>query len=403
MNLLTNLSGFPWKRVALNLKERFKGDQLALTASSLTFTTIIALVPFITVALAVFTAFPMFSTLQTGLQKWLVESLVPDNISRQVLGYLTQFSGQASKLGAVGVAVLFGTALALILTIDRTLNRIWRVPKARPLQQRVLIYWAVVTLGPLLLAASLAMTSYVISSGSGLVGGPPGALRWLLGLLEFALISAGAMALFRFVPNTHVAWAHAWAGGIFVAAGIQLAKKLLTLYLSAIPSYSAVYGAFATVPILLVWIYLAWLIVLTGAVLAAWWPSINLGASRAPTANGWHFQLALEVLQQLRLSGGPGGAGGTGGATKTKLAKSMRVDLADLEPALHALLRLDWLGQLDEVITDGEPRLVLLVETDRMPLAKLVELLLMARTPATESLCHDGLSVKSALRNLSTV
>ena len=397
MNLLTNLSGFPWKRVALNLKERFKGDQLALTASSLTFTTIIALVPFITVALAVFTAFPMFSTLQTGLQKWLVESLVPDNISRQVLGYLTQFSGQASKLGAVGVAVLFGTALALILTIDRTLNRIWRVPKARPLQQRVLIYWAVVTLGPLLLAASLAMTSYVISSGSGLVGGPPGALRWLLGLVEFALISAGAMALFRFVPNTHVAWAHAWAGGIFVAAGIQLAKKLLTLYLSAIPSYSAVYGAFATVPILLVWIYLAWLIVLTGAVLAAWWPSINLGASRVPTANGWHFQLALEVLQQLRQSGG------TGGATKTKLAKSMRVDLADLEPALHALLRLDWLGQLDEVIADGEPRLVLLVETDRMPLAKLVELLLMARTPATESLCHDGLSVKSALRNLSTV
>ena len=391
MNLLTNLTRFPWKRVALNLRERFKNDQLALTASSLTFTTIIALVPFITVALAVFTAFPMFSTLQTGLQKWLVESLVPDNISRQVLGYLTQFSGQASKLGAVGVAVLFGTALALILTIDRTLNRIWRVPKARPLQQRVLIYWAVVTLGPLLLAASLAMTSYVISSGSGLVGGPPGALRWLLGLLEFALISAGAMALFRFVPNTHVAWAHAWAGGVFVAVGIQLAKKLLTLYLSAMPTYSAVYGAFAVVPILLVWIYLAWLTVLTGAVLAAWWPSLNLGATRVPTAHGWHFQLALEVLQQLRLSGG---------ATKTQLARAIHVDPPQLEPALHALLQLDWIGQLDEVITDAEPRLVLLVDLANTPLAPLAEHLLLQRTPETQAIWQNGLENANALRSL---
>ena len=390
MNLLTNLTRFPWKRVSLNLRERFKNDQLALTASSLTFTTIIALVPFITVALAVFTAFPMFSTLQTGLQKWLVESLVPDNISRQVLGYLTQFSGQASKLGAVGVAVLFGTALALILTIDRTLNRIWRVPKARPLQQRVLIYWAVVTLGPLLLAASLAMTSYVISSGSGLVGGPPGALRWLLGLLEFALISAGAMALFRFVPNTHVAWAHAWAGGVFVAVGIQLAKKLLTLYLSAMPTYSAVYGAFAVVPILLVWIYLAWLTVLTGAVLAAWWPSLNLGATRVPTAHGWHFQLALEVLQQLRLSGG---------ATKTQLARAIHVDPPQLEPALHALLQLDWIGQLDEVITDAEPRLVLLVDLGNTPLAPLAERLLLQRTPETQAIWQNGLENANANAN----
>ena len=110
----------------------------------------------------------MFSTLQAVLQKWLVESLIPDNISRQVLGYLTQFSGKASKLGVVGVAVLLTTALALILTIDRTLNRIWRVRRPRPLGQRVLIYWAAITLGPLLLGASLAMTSFAITSMMGL-------------------------------------------------------------------------------------------------------------------------------------------------------------------------------------------------------------------------------------------
>jgi YihY family inner membrane protein len=141
------------------LGERFREDRLGLTASSLTFTTTIALVPFFTVALAVFTAFPMFSKLQGTLQTWLVQSLVPDAIARQVLGYLTQFAGKASRLGVVGLGVLFVTALALILTIDRTLNNIWRVKRPRPFAQRVLVYWAAMTLGPLLLGASLALTS----------------------------------------------------------------------------------------------------------------------------------------------------------------------------------------------------------------------------------------------------
>src|SRR5512145_1219012 len=108
--LLAHLARFPWRNTALTLRERFREDRLGLTASSLTFTTIIALVPLFTVALAVFTAFPMFGKLQEVLQKWLVESLVPDNIARQVLGYLTQFAGKASRLGTVGLAVLFATA-----------------------------------------------------------------------------------------------------------------------------------------------------------------------------------------------------------------------------------------------------------------------------------------------------
>ncbi len=393
-DLTRNLSHFPWKRIVQNLRERFKNDQLALTASSLTFTTIIALVPFITVALAVFTAFPMFSTLQTVLQQWLVESLVPDNISRQVLGYLSQFSGKASKLGSLGVAVLFVTALALILTIDRTLNRVWRVPKARPLRQRVLIYWAVVTLGPLLLAASLAMTSYVVSAGNGLVK-LPGGVRWLFALLEFGLLAGGVASLFRFVPNTYVAWPHAWAGGLFVAAGIELAKKVLTLYLSAMPTYSAVYGAFATVPILLVWIYLAWLIVLTGAVLAAWWPSLNLGATRSPTAHGWHFQLAVEVLREFAHL-----HGGANGLSKSQLATALQVDAAQLEPALHVLLQLDWIGQLDEVITDAEPRLVLLADLDQTRLAPLADRLLLPRSSATQAIWQRGTLDELMLRGV---
>jgi membrane protein len=125
--LLADLSRFPWRNTAHTLRERFREDQLGLTASSLTFTTSLALVPFFTVALAC--SRPSRCSQGAGrLQRWLVQSLIPDNIARQVLGYLTQFAAKASKLGSVGLAiVLVITALALILTIDRTLNRIWRV------------------------------------------------------------------------------------------------------------------------------------------------------------------------------------------------------------------------------------------------------------------------------------
>ena len=154
--LLQDLLRFPWKSTALTLRERFREDHLGLTASSLTFTSTMALVPLVTVALAVFTAFPMFSRFQDVLQKWLMESLIPDNIARQVLGYLTQFASQSTKLGGAGVALLLVTALALIMTIDHTLNSIWRVRTPRSFGQRLLVYWAALTVGPLLLGAVIA-------------------------------------------------------------------------------------------------------------------------------------------------------------------------------------------------------------------------------------------------------
>src|SRR6185436_3426341 len=189
--LAAELARFPWRSTALTLRERFREDRLGLSASSLTFTTTIALVPFFTVALALFTAFPIFGKLQANLQTWLVQSLVPESISRQVLGYLTQFAGKASRLGSVGLAALLVTALALVLTIDRTLNGIWRVKRPRPLAQRVLIYWAVMTLGPLLLGASVSVSSYLLSASRGLVSAMPGALQVLLGLFEYFLLAAG--------------------------------------------------------------------------------------------------------------------------------------------------------------------------------------------------------------------
>ncbi|HWT20913.1 MAG TPA: YihY family inner membrane protein, partial [Variovorax sp.] len=291
--LWRDLSRFPWGNTAAVLGERFREDRLGLTASSLTFTTTIAMVPFFTVALALFTVFPMFAKLQGRLQRWLIESLIPDNIARQVLGYLNQFSSKAGGLGIAGLVVLLITAIALILTIDKTLNNIWRVRSPRPFAQRVLIYWAAITLGPLILAVSLSTTSYVFAASRDVVGGS--ILKLFFDTFEFVLLAAGMASLYHYVPNTNVRWSHAWAGGIFVAAAIEIAKRVLGYYLSLVPTYSVLYGAFATVPILLVWIYVAWVIVLLGAVIAAYLPSLLTGVARRGGRAGWPLQLAMEV------------------------------------------------------------------------------------------------------------
>lgn len=377
--LLADLSKFPWRNTAITLRQRFRDDHLGLTASSLTFTTSIALVPFFTVALAIFTAFPMFAKLQGTLQVWLVESLIPDNIARQVLGYLTQFTRQASRLGVAGLAVLVVTAIALVLTIDRTLNSIWRVRKPRPFGQRVLIYWAAVTLGPLLLAASLAATSYVLPFLRNGAAAPAALLQFLVDTLEFVCLAGSLAALYHYMPNTYVKWTHAWVGGGFVALGIAAAKKLLSVYLGLVPSYSAVYGAFATLPILLVWIYLAWIIVLMGAVITAYLPSLLAGVSRRGGAHGWQFQLALETLQSLAHSRDTVPRG----MPSSALAQQLRVDVLALEPVLDTLIQLEWIGQLVDSESDQASRCVLLVNPDSTTIEPLVDALLLDVTPGT--------------------
>jgi membrane protein len=204
-------------------------------------------------------------------------------------------------------------------------------------------------------------------------------------------------ALYRYVPNTQVRWGHAWAGGLFVAAGLELAKAVLVLYLSKVPTYSVLYGAFATVPILLVWIYVAWVIVLLGAVIAAYLPSLLMGVQRRARAHGWQFLLALETLQQLAtLRADPGK-----GLSLERLSALLQVDSLQLEPVIEALITLDWIGQLQEDRADAQARLVLLADPDTTLLAPLLEALLLRHEPNTENLWRSGrwrlISLREAL------
>jgi membrane protein len=278
------------------------------------------------------------------------------------------------------------SAFALVLTIDRTLNGIWRVRRPRPLGQRVVIYWSVMTLGPVLLAASLSITSYFLSASRGLVDKVPGALGVALDLMEFGLLAAALTALYRFVPNTPVRPAHALAGGLFGALGMEIAKRLLAWYLALVPTYSAIYGAFATVPILLVWIYMAWVIVLLGAVVTAYLPSLLAGARRRATGHGWQFQLALEVLQHLQARR----VQAARGSTADQIADDLQVDVLQLEPVLQTLVQLDWIGRLNELDDQENTRFVLLADAESTSLEPLMRHLLLPHSKATDKLWKSG-------------
>jgi len=376
VELLQTLRTWPWFDTLRTLRARFREDRLGLTAGSLTFTTLIALVPLVTVMLAVFTAFPMFSGFETALQKYFLQNLVPDNIAKPVLRALTMFAGKARGMGTLGLLLLVATALAMALTIDRTLNAIWRVRRRRSFAQRILVYWAGLTLGPLLLGVSLSLTSYAVSASRGLVGRLPGGVELLLEATQFGLFAGATAALFHFVPNTAVRWRHAWAGGLFVAVAFEGAKQLLGWYVASVPSFSAVYGAFATVPILLLWIYLGWVIVLLGAVIAAYAPSLQMRVSTREALPGWRFELALAVLRLLAAARG----GHERGLSLAGLATVLRADPLQLEPVVDLLEAIDWVAWLDE---GGDPRLVLLCEPASTPLKALVDHTLL--TPSVSS------------------
>lgn len=377
------LRRWPWIDTLRTLRQRFREDRLGLSAGSLTFATLIALVPLLTVMLAVFTAFPMFSSVQVALEKYFLRALVPEGIARPVLRTLTQFSANARGVGTAGLLLLLATALSMMLTIDRSLNGIWRVRRARPLAQRLLVYWAALTLGPLAVGVSLSMTSYAVSASKGLVGAPPGGVNLVFAVLQFALLAATIAGLFRYVPNTFVRWGHAWAGALFVAAGVEAAKAALAWYVERIGSFSAVYGTFATVPILLLWIYLGWVIVLLGAVIAAYAPSLQMRVVRGPDEPGGRFTLALELLRRLRAAR----AGGAGGLSLQDLALALRRDPLQIEPVLDRLIDIGWVGRLEEAQAQAQ-RHVLLGEPATTPLAPLVQALLLAPRPGNAAVAR---------------
>lgn len=253
-----------------HLLNRARQERLPQTAGSLTFTTLLSLVPLLAVSVALFTRWPaLFSRLQTTLDELLLKSLLPPEIARTVLGHLHRFAANAAGLPWLGSLLLVASALALLLTVENTLNQIWGVKRRRPWLRRLGLYLLMLGLGPPLLAASLWAMSTLLGASMGWLGPLPPSARFVLNLGPALLAWIGLAALFYFVPCTRVRKRDALAGGLVASAALELGKRGFAAWLLQLPSYQAVYGAFAVFPMFLLWVYFSWLVTLAAALLAA--------------------------------------------------------------------------------------------------------------------------------------
>ena len=258
---------------------RARQERLPQAAGSLTFTSLLSMVPFLAVSFALFTRFPLFSRFEAALEDHLLKSLLPADIARTVLNTLHQFAANASSLTWVGSLFLLATAVAMLLTVENTLNQIWNVKRNRPLLKRVGLYLLILAVAPPALGVSLWATSTVLGVSMGWIGPLPPAARFVLDLGPLALAWAGLACLFYFVPNTKVRLRDAIAGGLIASAALELGKRGFAIYLLKIPTYKAVYGAFAVFPVFLLWVYFSWLVTLASALVAA--NLARTGVSRA--------------------------------------------------------------------------------------------------------------------------
>lgn len=280
-----------------HLWRHFREDRCFEAAGVLSYTTLLALVPLMAVMFGVISAFPVFDRWATELQNYIFSNFVPAT-GDVVRDYLDQFVARTGQLTGAGTVFLIITAILLMASIEKSLNRIWRVQTPRHPGSRLLVYWSVLTLGPLLMGASLAMTSYLTALpllGLEVVRG------WLQGLvLDLApfLVALAAFALiFIVVPNRRVRWRHALMGALISALLFEIAKTGFVWYVTRFPTYERLYGALAAVPLFLVWIYISWVVVLLGASVAAALTTFRY--RRAP----WRWNPRHELLLALRLLG----------------------------------------------------------------------------------------------------
>ncbi len=275
------------------LVRRFLENRGLGCAAELTYTTLFAVVPMMTVMFSMLSVIPAFQGVGDQIQTYVFENFVPET-GAVIQDYLLTFSKQARQLTWAGVGVLMLTAVLMLLTIENTFNTIWRIDQPRRGISRLLLYWAVLTMGPLLLGAGFASTTYLTSLL--LVAGPHATqdIGRLFQLLPLLLNIAAFSLIYVAVPNIRVPWRHALAGGSCVAVLLELARRGFSLYVALFPNYELIYGAFAAVPLFLLWIYLSWVIVLFGAELVS-------GLSSSMAWRQQQLPRLLVVLLLLRL------------------------------------------------------------------------------------------------------
>ncbi|MDG1752792.1 MAG: virulence factor BrkB family protein [Thalassotalea sp.] len=243
---------------------RIKSEQVHVSAGYLAYVTLMSLVPLMVVMLSVMTAFPIFSDIKVLLEGFVYQNFIPAS-GDIVQEHITGFVDNASKMSAIAIAFLFLFALLLISAIDKVFNKLWKIDVKRRTITAFSMYWMILTLGPVLVGSSIATTSYIVSLMS--LGDYDlfGISNILIRMLPIFASIFAFLILYLVVPNKVVNFKFAVAGALLAALLFELAKKGFAFYVTQLPSYQAIYGALASIPILFLWVYLSWLVVLFGA------------------------------------------------------------------------------------------------------------------------------------------
>ncbi|MEM7053094.1 MAG: virulence factor BrkB family protein [Pseudomonadota bacterium] len=355
------------------------------SAAVLSYTTLLAIVPLMAVVVGVVSAFPVFDYGVNQLQDFVFENFVPaaGNVVRE---YLDRFVENSAGLTSTGTGFLIVTAILMMATIEKSLNRIWRVEEPRRLASRLLIYWSVLTLGPLLIGASLGLTSYLVVLPD---LAPEFARSWahslLLSMTPFLIMLLAFALIFIIVPNRRVQWNHALVGALISAILFELSKHGFVFYISNFPTYERLYGALATMPIFLIWIYLSWLVILLGASVTAALTTFSYQRADWRWDPRHHLVLAVRLLGHLwqaqRATGGLSPAelmGHEPGATDADL--QMLLTPMSNAGLVHLDERGDWFLSTDLAeVTLGDlyhilPFMLPIDETERLPEADALDL-----------------------------
>lgn len=341
---------------------RFSQDRCAQMAATLTVITLLAAVPVLTIVFTVFSAFPASADVANALQKFLAADMVPETGGKLASFYLAQFGESAVRLSILSVVILAGLAVMMMVSIDRALSTIWHVSRPRPLMQRVLIYWLVLTLGPLLVGGSLSLTTWLVALSVGYAKPISGLGVVVLKLTPLLLTAPAFTFLFRVVPNRYVPMRHALIGGVISAFAFESMNSFFALYLAHLPSYKLVNTLFISFPVFLLWVFLSWVSMLLGGVVASslsHWRSTER-AQPDPMA---HLYYALCMLRMMN-------KGLRSGSVQTLpiFCEKLRVGFDVLEQILAKLQRANVVSKL---AGQGwgmvrEPELVKLKELHRL-------------------------------------
>ncbi len=271
MNLLLSSKEYYQSRkpLVLDILKSFishlRSERITVSAGHMAYVSLLSLVPVIMVFFMIMSAFPAFSEMRGVFENFIFSNFVPAS-GDVVQSHIGEFVSNASEMGAVSIATLVVVALLLISNIDKTLNHLWKTQKSRPVIYTFAIYWMVITLGPLLIGSSIAVSSYLATIAAFADDYTPGFGTMFLTMVP-TFASVGAfMILYMVVPNRHVRARYAIWGAVLAAVLFELSKKGFAFYVASFPSYQIIYGALAVVPILFLWVYLCWIVVLVGAV-----------------------------------------------------------------------------------------------------------------------------------------